>query len=363
MAYAGNMRRPFVLLALVAGTCAQAQQAQRVETAAAKYLTENKVTGASVAISVDGTIKFQKGFGFADLENKVPAKLETVFRLASISKVVTATAVMQLVEQGKIDLDKDIRTYVPEFPDKGKVVTVRHLLTHTSGVRHYKLGEVDNTKPFATVSASLNRFIEDPLLHSPGEKETYSTYAFNLLARAVETQSNKSFRDYLNGNVFEKAGMASSGLEVQSELVPNRARGYRLAGGKVLNCEFADISYKWAGGGMISTAPDLCRFGSALLSGALLKPATFASMMEPQKLADGKSMVSRGLAWALGTYRGSKGVAHGGAQQGTKTYLMVLPGSKTVIAVLTNFETHNPGELANVVRDAWFGPAKSSEIH
>ncbi len=318
----------------------------------------NKVTGASVAISEGGRLQFQAGFGESDIENKVRATPETVYRLASISKVITATAVMQLVEQGKIDLDADIRTYVPEFPDKGKVVTVRHLLTHTSGVRHYKLGELDNTSPFATVTASLNRFINDPLLHAPGEKETYSTYAFNLLARAVETQGGRFFREYLKENVFDKARMAASGLEVQAEIVPNRARGYLLKGDRTVNCEFADISYKWAGGGMFSTAPDMCRFGDALLSGSLLKAQTFASMMEPQKLGDGKPLPTRGLSWALGNFRGSRAIAHGGAQQGTKTFLLIVPNTKTVIAVLTNFESHNPGELANAVCEAWFGEPK-----
>jgi CubicO group peptidase (beta-lactamase class C family) len=147
---------------------------ERVCAAIEKYMAAKKVTGASVAIAQDGQLDFAQGFGCADLENDVPYQSETVNRLASVSKTITAVAVMQLVEAGKIDLDADIRTYVPEFPDKGEKITARHILTHTSGIRHYQPDESENYTRLASVVDGLKRFTADPLLHPPGEKFTYS---------------------------------------------------------------------------------------------------------------------------------------------------------------------------------------------
>ena len=129
---------------------------------------------------------------------------------------------MQLVEAGKIDLDADIRTYVPEFPDKGEKITARHILSHTSGIRHYKPDESENYTRHASVVDGLKHFTADPLLHKPGEKLTYSTYVFSLLARAVETTSGLTFKEYLDQRIFEPAGMKASGLE---DLAPSSNTG------------------------------------------------------------------------------------------------------------------------------------------
>jgi len=356
------MRRIAFPLVFALCACSFAQNSlperiARVEAAIEKHMAERKVTGASVAISEKGSIVFQKGFGFADLENDVPYKSETVNRLGSISKVITAIAVMQLVEAGKIDLDEDIRKYVPEFPDKGVKITARHILTHTSGIRHYKPLEADNMLPMRTVLQSFPRFVDDPLVHKPGEKYTYSTYAYSVLARAVETASGKTFKEYLDENVFAKAGMASSGLEDLRAIVKHRTRGYeRLPDGRLVNSEYADISYKWAGGGMVSTVPDLCALGNALLQGKLMKPETLALMWTKQKLSDGRE-IDRALGWQAGEFRGNPIFVHGGAQQMAKTFFVVSPKDQIVLAVLTNYESHDPGELARRVRDAWYGPA------
>ena len=357
------MRRYLLLISLFA-LCANAvsqthpnPRLQRVRAAIEKYVKEKSVTGASVAIAKDGKIEYEEGFGYSDLENDVSYKANTVNRLASVSKTITAVAVMQLVEAGKIDLDADIRKYVPEFPDKGEKITARHILTHTSGIRHYKRDENENYTRLPSVIESFKRFSEDPLVHKPGEKYTYSTYAFSILARAVETASGMTFKEYLDEKIFKPADMKASGLEDLRAIVKNRARGYeRLADGRLVNSEFADISYKWAGGGMVSTAPDLCRFGLALLSGKLMKPATLAQMWTVQKLNDGTAL-RQSLGWAAGTYNGRALAQHGGAQQMARTYFIIVPGDNLVAAILTNYESHNINDLAIAVRDAWYGTA------
>lgn len=327
---------------------------ERVRNAIEEYMAANKVTGANIAIASKGQLVFRQGFGVSDVEHEVPVKTNTIFRLGSVSKVITATAVMQLVEQKKIDLDADIRKYVPEFPAKEFVVTPRHILTHTSGVRHYKALEPENFQQFRTVAASLNRFVDDPLLHKPGEKSTYSTYAFNLLARAVETTSGESFPDYLQRHIFDPTEMSDTGVENIRGIVKNRVRGYeRLADGRLVNAEFANISYKWAGGGMVSTAQDLCKFGIALMSGKLMKPATVQQMWTSQRLDNGE-LLGQSLGWQTAFFNEIPIVMHGGAQQGTRAVFMINPSDEFVVAVLTNYENHNPRQLGAEVRDAWY---------
>lgn len=324
-------------------------------------MAAQKVTGASVAIAKDGAIDFARGFGQADLENAAPYRSDTVNRLASVSKTITAVAVMQLVEAGKINLDADIRTYVPELPDKGVKVTARHILTHTSGIRHYKPDEPENYTRMTSVVEGLERFVADPLLHKPGEKYTYSTYAFSLLARAVETTSGLTFKEYLEQKVFAPAGMKASGFEDLRAIVKHRARGYKQRpDGSLGNSDFSDISYKWAGGGMVSTAPDLCRFGTALLKGRLLAPTTVTQMWTAQTLNDGTPL-RQSLGWAIDNYDGKPVAMHGGSQPMAKTFFLIIPSDNLVIAVLTNYESHDPQKMAIVVRDAWYSRSSSTD--
>lgn len=340
--------------ALVAAQNGVSPRIERVQKAIEDYMAQNKVTGANIAIASKGHLVFRQGFGMADVENDVPVKSNTIFRLGSVSKIITAVAVMQLVEQGKIDLDSDIRKYVPEFPEKEYVVTVRHILTHTSGVRHYRALEVENTQQFNTVAASFSRFVNDPLLHKPGEKSTYSTYAFNLLARAVETASGMSFPDYLQEYVFRVAEMTDTGMEDLRGIVKSRVRGYeRLADGRLVNADFANISYKWAGGGMVSTSVDLCRLGLALMSGKLMKPETLRQMWTPQRLTNGE-LLAQSLGWQTAFFNDAPVVMHGGAQQGTRSVFLIHPNDEFIVSVLTNYENHNPRQLGAAIRDAWY---------
>jgi serine beta-lactamase-like protein LACTB len=337
--------------------------AQQDKTSAVRYAIwdhayKTGMTGCSVAIAEKGQILFAYGSGFADLENMVLAKPQSVYRLASVSKSITAVAVMQLVEQGKVNLDTDLRQYVPEFPQKEHVFTVRQVLAHLSGIRHYKPSEPENREEYANTLEALKRFQDDPILHKPGEKYTYSTYAYTLLARLVENVSGMTFPDYLRRHVFEPIGMLTTGIEDQINLVPNRARGYvRGKDGKPVNSEYANISYKWAGGGMVSTAPDLCRLGMALLENRLMKPETRAMMWAMQTTNDGKK-TGYGLGWGIGAWTGHPMMSHSGAQSMVRTRLCIFPEEQIVIVVLTNYESHDVGALTNRIIQAWMSTDK-----
>ncbi len=318
--------------------------------------------GISVAIGAGDAVVFEYAFGFSDLEQSALARPDTVYRLASVSKPITAVAVMQLVEKGLIDLDADYRTYVPEFPEKAYVFTTRQILSHTAGIRHYRGDEFQNKKPYKSVEESLNIFKDDPLIARPGERYSYSTYGYNLLAYLIEKQTGLSFPEYLEKYIFGALGLSRSGVEDLQKIVLRRARGYvRNSQGNLLNSEFADVSNKWAGGGMVSTASELCRFGLALVNGRLLSPRTLEIMWTPQRLRNGQ-WTNYGLGWGIGEFLGRRIVYHGGAQQGTRTYLLVFPEEHVVITVLSNYENDQPSRLARRLAEIWFSQGEKSGV-
>lgn len=267
-----------------------------------------------------GEVVFSGAAGLADLEQQTPATTETVYRIGSISKPIAAVAVMQLVEQGKVRLDDSIHDYVPSFPVKNdRPIRVRELLTHTSGVRHYRGSEFLHDQSHATLESAIGIFKDDPLLFTPGERFSYTTYGFNLLAGVVEKTSGQAFEDYLREHVWGPAGMTSTRFDRPELLVPHRARPYeRQPDGSFANSPFVDLSIKWAGGGMLSTAPDLARFYLAVCGDKLLQAATREQMFSPQVSTKGAAKdrgpgVSMAFGWFTRTdAEGRTWVWHGG---------------------------------------------------
>ncbi|MDP1569956.1 MAG: serine hydrolase domain-containing protein [Vicinamibacterales bacterium] len=331
-----------------AGTVSPAEAAvlARIAGAARERMAS---PGLSVAIARNGQVAWAAGFGQADVENDVPVRPESVFRIASISKPMAAVAVMQLVERGRVVLDDPIQKYVPAYPSKGEqVVTVRHLLTHTSGIRHYRPGEMESRESYATLAAAIAIFKDDPLLFAPGTRYLYSTYGYNLLAGVVERAAGLSFGEYLRTRIWEPAGMRATSLEQPHEIVPRRVRQYVRGGGTppLRNAPYADLSIKWAGGGIIASAVDLARFDIALTDGRLLRPETIAEMHAPMRLANG-TLTGYGLGWMV--FRDEQGrdwVAHSGGATGGTTYLLRDPARRLSVALLTN--VGNAGNLRDL---------------
>lgn len=297
--------------------------------------------GVSVAVALDGRLLFARGAGRADLADSVPAEPETVYRIASTSKVITATAVLQLAERGLVGLDDDVRRYVPEFPRKPWPVTVRQLLNHTSGVRHYADGETSRkTEHYPTVADALALFAQDSLLFEPGTRYGYTTYGYTLLQGVIEAASGMPFREYLRRDVWRPAGMERSDLEVRGETHPHRATGHNRPGGDAQAVPFDDVSFKYAGGGMLSSAVDLVRFCSALFAGALLSPEGADGSVTPQ-VPD----LNERSAYAWGFRRDDEGrrvVWHPGRSYGFESQLLCYPDHRLAVAVLTNQDWTNP---------------------
>lgn len=218
------------------------QRRDRVEAAITAFMLRSEAPGLSIAVVEDEAIVFEKGYGFADLENFAPAIAATVYPTASLAKPITAVAVMQLAENGKIDLDAPIQRYVPGFPQKTSTITVRDLLRHTGGVRQQKPDDFDG-RHCDTLSDALGAFAADPLEHRPGERFRYSNHGYILLGLAVERVSGMRFVDYVRASVFEAAGMRHTRADDPHAIIPNRADGYaKTKAGELRKVDWVDTS-------------------------------------------------------------------------------------------------------------------------
>lgn len=320
-----------------------------------KAVTSPTVPGISVAIAgKNGTI-WARGFGWADIENRVPMTTETKMRIGSVAKPFTAAALMRLSDQRKIDLDKDVRNYVPEWPAKHAGITLRQLTSHTSGIRHYEAGEFLSNQSYPSISASLDIFKDSPLLFEPGSEYRYSTYAWTLVSAAIEgSDSGRSFRQVMEEEVFTPIGMEDSTLDEQYTIVPNRQRPYSVRDGKLINSPQTDHSYKWAGGGFISSTSDVARFAMAHLDGQFLKQDTVTEMFTPATTFDGKRL-DYGIGWHIGfeiymdrfqdnpdairiMKEHPNSVMHSGGSTGGTTMMILCLDHQRAVAVVKNVD-------------------------
>jgi CubicO group peptidase (beta-lactamase class C family) len=307
---------------------------------ARSYIRENlagRVPGLSVAVGVGGKIVWSESFGYADLPAKKPVTSETLFRIGSVSKPVTAAGLMLLVEQGKLDLDADIRRYVPDFPDKGAVITTRQLAGHLAGIRHYKGNEFLLNQPFTSVRAGLKIFENDPLLQLPGEKFVYSSYGWNLISAVMEGASKEEFLAFMQKRVFEPLKLARTRPDFAGRDMAARTEFYQRGdNGDLVPGPAVDNSYKWAGGGFLSTPEDMVRFGSALLEPGFLKKDSLAQLFTSQKTNDGKE-TGYGIGWSIAKdAAGHLIYFHTGGSVGGTSVLLLHPGSRTVLAMTAN---------------------------
>lgn len=319
---------------------------EQLERAAARHMSAELVPALSVSVVAGDSPIWSGAWGFADLENHVPATPRTVFRLASVAKPFTAVAAMLLVEQGRLKLDAPVQDYVP-FPRKPWTITMRHLLSHQSGIRHYRGDEFNSTKRYTSVGQALEIFARDPLEHEPGTRYLYSTYGFNLAGAVVESAAGMPYDQWVRERVLAPAGIAAMQPDDVHRLIPRRARGYRRSAesGLLENCALADTSNKVPGGGWVATAEDLVRFARALMEGELLTQASLKQMWTPAALRGGKP-TRYGLGWNVYRQDGQLIVEHSGGQQGTNTHLWLMPERRMAIAVLANLEAGGALRLA-----------------
>jgi len=339
-----------------------AEKQNGIQHVVSDFMISSKAPGVSVAVVQSGQFVWSAGFGMADLENSVPATSKTLYRIASISKSITATAAMELWEDGKLDLDSPVQKYCPTFPQKPWPITTRELLAHLAGIRYYRVPEipywesqrdpeVGNTRHFENgIEAGLKFFADDPLVARPGTHFNYSTQGYTLVGCAIEGASGEKYSDYVHEHVLVPAGMLQTRPDDRFAIIPLRTRFYsKDKFGNVVNAEFLDSSYKVPGGGWLSSAPDMARFEVAILTDHLIKRTTRNIMWTPQIPSDGLGRMVYGLGWQGGTTEGVADVGHGGLQQGASTMILIAPDMQAGVVVLVNSDAAGASGLASTM--------------
>jgi CubicO group peptidase (beta-lactamase class C family) len=316
-----------------------AERLRAFEEFVAAGMRRDSLPGMTVGFFKDD-YTWVRGFGYADLENKTPATAESAYRLASITKSMTGEAIVQLAERGKLDLDAEIQTYVPDYPKQKWPVTVRNLLTHTGG------GQVGSGlgPEHVTPKEVVARISKYPIQYETGTRFDYQTSAYNLLGAAIENVSGQSFEAYLRENLWLPAGMKDTRMDDVIALIPNRVRGYDLVGGEVKNAPFLDVSSRFGGGGLTGTVPDLLRWARAALAGKIVSPKWIDEMLGPftsksgryTGLGDGETYYT--LGWMVQPVNGRLAVFAAGSQKGTETLVYYFPEKRLAIAAACNLE-------------------------
>ena len=344
-----RLRIPILILVLANSSVAAAaqpwEQANAADAAMIAYLAAYKTPNVSVAVAKGGRILYQEGWQWTDSAKPIEGGDRWLFRLASVSKPITAILAMELVQEGKLDLDKPIREYVPTLPPNHSY-TPRDLLGHLAGVRHYLPLASDPTvrgdKFFETASSALTLFASDPLVGEPREKYSYSTHGFTVLAAAIEKVVRKPFPSYALSR-FKEWGLSSLRPEIRIENPQDRIGIYDSRNGKT---ERDDLSWKFAGGGFESSARDLCKLADSLFNGFILTSEYRKQMWVTGTTRDGK-MTDYGLGWRIGVENGKPVVSHSGGQRGANSFWKVYPDDGVVVVVLTNREATQPSKLAD----------------
>jgi CubicO group peptidase (beta-lactamase class C family) len=342
---------PAIFAAVSAATAASPDDAA---IARARALIDHEMTrtlapAASVAVSRRGRLVWSEAIGCADVELQVPVSTTTRLRIGSVSKPLTSAALGLLVEQGRLDLDAPVQRYVPDFPVKAWPITTRELAGHLAGIRHYEHGEFEIRDHYATVRAGLAIFEKDALLFEPGTRFSYSSYGWNLIAAVIESASGERFLEYMQKYVFGPAGLTHTSADDPAPIVPQRGKFYtRTPDGAIVNAGFVDNSYKWAGGGFVSTPEDLVAYANVLLEGRLLRPETVRLLWTSQKTKDGKD-TGYGIGWDV--ERDKKGrlrIAHSGGAQGGTAYVVIYPESRLAAAMIVNSDESFTGQTPRI---------------
>ena len=313
-------------------------------------MESKKIPGLAITVMQQGEILWTEGFGHADLEHDVhvdPSR--TKFRIGSISKSLTAAGLAKLYEEQRIFLDSSIYFYFPDYSKYQYRPTVRQLAGHIAGVRHYKGNEFLNTQHFAKVTDGLAMFKDDPLLFIPGERYEYTSHGFNLLSAIIERAAQQDFLAYMKQSVFIPLSLNQTCADMNDSIIYDRTKFYEVKDGKLINAPYVNNSYKWAGGGFISSAEDVAKFGNALLENKFLKPETLQLFTTPQKLNDGTS-TTYGIGFACKEdFKGKPYFGHSGGSVGGTSNMVIYPDEKIVVVVLTNLSSAGLGDIAQEI--------------
>jgi CubicO group peptidase (beta-lactamase class C family) len=353
--------RVFLLCSLVLGAVPPAagwedadsrsyEEAITTGRAALQRMVDRGVPGASIAVVADGELIWEEGFGWADLEHCVPAKADTRFGIGSITKTLTTALFARLAERGTVGWDIPVEQYLPTFPYAGRKITPRLIASHLSGLDDsFSSSRSYSTERFSTQQA-LEHIFAEPLRHEPGSRLFYATGSYTILAAILEKATGEDFRSLMRRELLDPLRLRSTVPNERPAIVEHRASFYeRDESGEVVNALSYDPSYKWAGAGYVSTAADLARFASALLSGEVLGEEATRQLFSPMQLTSGEYPVTGmgsfmgaedsgiGLGWNIARdWKGRLVYHQPGGGVGISAWLLIYPDEKLTIAILSN---------------------------
>jgi CubicO group peptidase (beta-lactamase class C family) len=338
-----TLRYLFVFL-LVVGPLAQgAELTDRIDAYIKEVMERDQIPGVSVGVAKGGEVLVAKGYGYAEMENDVEATEHTVYRIGSVSKQFTSVAIMMLVEQGKLRLDDEMTKFFPDYPTHGLTVTVDRLLNHTSGIKGYT--EMESFWSEARLDLSHEEMIElfssVPFEFEPGEKYQYNNSAYYLLGLIIEKVSGREYAEFLEDNVFEPLGLRETHYLYNAPIVKNRAEGYEVDEGAIVNDEPLSMRLPYAAGSLGSSVMDLLAWQKALEDHKLLSKESYEKMRIPAQLIDG-SNTTYGYGLALGRLEGRMKIAHGGGINGFRAQLSHYPDDDLTVVVLCNSGSAHP---------------------
>ena len=353
----------YVIIAFVCINVCSQDKAARIDTFVQKYLELKQFNGA-VLVAEDGKIIFSKGFGYADVENKIPNKADTKFRLASVTKQFTATLIMQLAEKGKIKLDGKLTDYLPYYrKDVGDKITIHQILSHTSGLPNY----TDNRKFMQDeVKTKVNpkdfalKYCSEDLVFEPGTKWAYSNSGYFILGLVIEEVTGKTYEENLQENIFTPLGMTNSGLENSGKTYENKANGYTNLLGEFKPARFLEMSIPYSAGSIYSTVEDMFKWDQALYTEKILTNSSKETMFTPV-------LNNYGYGWQiieqpLGDLK-KKVITHSGGIFGFNSLETRLVEDNKYVMVLNNFENGNLNQLTLGIVNILYGlePAKPKQ--
>ncbi|MFK7807512.1 MAG: serine hydrolase domain-containing protein [Saprospiraceae bacterium] len=340
-----NLRLITLLTLLLSSTVLVAQDSNSTTTTE-NLMTElvkgKKVAGITAGYSILGGPQWSDSKGHRDCKTKQRFEATTITRIASIAKPMTAIAILQLREQGKIDIDQPIQHYLPQFPKKAKgEITTRHLIQHAAGIGAYESNkERQNKIEYTDLESAISIFKDRELLSTPGQNHSYSSYGYILLGRIVEIVSGMKYQDYIQKNIWDVAGMANTSVEVYGKIYNNKSKLYHKKR-KAKRAKQTNLSDRIPAGGIQSTLEDLLKFGDALLSGKLISEESWELMITNSEVKKDRNYFGLGLYLygenpLIGNLYG-----HSGSQTGCSAMLFLAPEKKATIVAVTNTSRAN----------------------
>lgn len=347
---------------------ATAQEAARPDPvearqAIAEAMAADHVPALSVAVYRGDDLVWSEAFGEANIENHAPARTDHLFRIGSVSKVFTATLAARLAQQGLIDLDRPIRDYLSDWPERHPPITLRQLLGHLGGVRHYIGRDFDGSQPggrndlrlYPDRASILALFANDDLVAPPGEGFHYTTFGYTLAGLVIEAATGEDFETLLNEHLLAPAGITDVRVDNFFAIVPGRVENYDPAedygdavpadAGPVVNAMPLNSAYKIPGGGLVADAEAVARFGTLIFEAGFLTEDAYREMLTSQRNAAGE-VTGVGLGWRIGADAAGRTLFHhSGSQQGSRAHIAVYPEERLSVAILTNLG-NRPRDIA-----------------